>query len=363
MYSEDIILDNFNFNSSAQLLTLFKRAGIKLEKTNEPSLVEYIKNNKRTEAFEIIDILLEYRETEKLISTYGESFAANKNSITKKMHPKYMQAFTVTGRLSSNDFNIQNIPKELRPCFIPDNDNYCFVTCDLSGQELRIAASHSQDKAILRNFTGGDDLHSLIAQASYRIIHEDPNFEVSKKVNGDLRNHHKATTFAWIYRAGFRRVMMTLNTTEEKAKRIVKSMESIMPKLSNYLQTQMTLIYSESVIRDNSFTNRLKWISDEKCPAKEDYKKAKEAANFPIQATGASMMKLAMVLVHKHIKENNLDWRIILTVHDELVVQIPKEGCEESANKVKLLMEKAGNYFLHNVVMESEKVIASYWNK
>jgi DNA polymerase I-like protein with 3'-5' exonuclease and polymerase domains len=116
-------------------------------------------------------------------------------------------------------------------------------------------------------------------------------------------------------------------------------------------------------LRDNAFTNRLKWIKGVDVPFVEDFKLQAEACNFPIQSTAASMMKYAMVLVNQYIIDNNKTWEILLTVHDELCVEVDMATFKEDSAIIKGLMEKAGTEFLVGLKMDSEMVVSKYWTK
>lgn len=191
------VIEDFNISSSSQVLKLLQRCNVFLEDSGEETLNKYVLENPNTGVKTFISLLLDYREFVKLTSTYGNNFLQYVNPVTGFIHADYFQNNTATGRLSCNNPNIQNIPntKEIRECFIPDNDNYTFVNIDLSGQEVRLAASYSQDSILLDSFNKGLDLHSYLAQGSYRIITGDSNLIVSKSENKSMRNAHKPILF------------------------------------------------------------------------------------------------------------------------------------------------------------------------
>jgi len=193
----ELIMAHFNMSSSTQMKAIFAKCGEPMDSTNAEFLEAYVRDKPQGKLAPLITALLKHREYSKLISTYGDNFLKYINPVTKRIHSDFSQCFTATGRLSSNNPNMQNLPaiKEIRQCFVPDSEDYVFVDVDLSNQELRLAASYSQDQALLDNFNKGMDLHSFLAQDTHRIIRGDPTFIVSKEVNGELRDPHKPVLF------------------------------------------------------------------------------------------------------------------------------------------------------------------------
>lgn len=219
LFFEDDIIDiekkaRVNWASPAQIRQICFLCNLSIESTSEDALLEYNKANPDHPLFKLFELLVGdgykqngLRQIEKLLSTYGENFLKYINPITGKIHPNFGQVNTDTGRLNSGDQkvdgkkmfwspNIQNIPatNTLRNCFVAPA-GYLFCSCDLSGCELRLAASESQDPILLASFNEGLDLHSHLAQKSFRIIKNDPNLIISKEENTNLRTVHKSVIF------------------------------------------------------------------------------------------------------------------------------------------------------------------------
>lgn len=363
--NKQLIIDRFNIGSSTQIKEIFKRCYLYLESTDEPSLNSFVLNNRNHKLVPFVKYLLGTREYLKLVSTYGTAFLNNINSVTGKVHTNYMQVFTDTGRLSSNNPNMQNIPAraEIRSCFIPDSEYYTFVDVDMSGQELRLASSHSQDKILLKSFNEGLDLHSYLAQDTYRIINDNSDFIVSKKENGDLRNLHKTVLFGLLYGAGVKRIADVLNISIETSKKVYAKLKDNLKDLMIYQNRLKTSVVREKQIRCGSYINRIRYFNFHTEINLEDYEIEKQGINFPIQSTGASMLKEATIEVYTYLKGNNhIDCTIKLSVHDELVIQIPKTKLY-LADEIKRIMEEVGSKYLINLKMESEMKVANYWPK
>lgn len=362
--NKQLIIDGFNIGSSTQVKEIFKRCYLNLESTDEPSLNSFILNNRNHKLVPFVEYLLGTREYLKLVGTYGSSFLRYINPVTNKIHTNYMQAFTDTGRLSSNDPNLQNIPAraEIRACFIPDNNEYIFVDVDLSGQELRLAASHSQDKVLLASFNEGLDLHSYLAQDTYRIINNNPNFIVSKQENVDLRNLHKTVLFGYLYGAGVKRIADVLNIPIDISKKVYAKLKENLSDLTKYQNRLRQSVVKNKEIRCGSYINRIRYFNFHKEINLEDYEIEKQGINFPIQSTGASMLKEAGIKIREYSKQHNNEVIIKLQVHDEYLIQIPKDKMFHAEN-IKTIMEEVGSTYLKGLKMESEMKIATFWAK
>lgn len=359
-------LRDFNANSPLQIAMVLKNVGVVTDGTGEDELRKLLYDITDERVRDFINILLDLRGYEKLVSTYGLNFLnENLNPVTFKMHTNYSQAFTDTGRLSSSKPNLQNIPKrkEIRDCFVPDDaELYELASLDMSGQELRIAGSRSQDSLILANFNKGLDFHSILAQDSYRIIKNDPNFIVSKEVNEDLRDLHKQVIFGYIFGATHYRVADVLNIPVAVAKLVLEQLERNVPELSAYQNEMKKKVYRDGFVVDGSMYNRMQtFLAARKKPLSR-HSIEKKGVNFPIQATAASMTKEAGIEILNYIEENNLDCQIKLQIHDEYLIQIPK-GRKDLAEKFKEIMEEVGNKYLVGLKMESSMKIGNRWLK
>lgn len=368
MVNTNVVAQRFNFGSSSQVKDALVKAGAKIDSTEEGSLNAFTNQYPEHVAIPFIKKLLEHREMAKLISTYGQTFLDKLNPVTGKMHTNYNQCFAVTGRLSSSGPNLQNIPasEEIRACFIPDSQEYDFVTCDMSGQEIRIAASYSQDAMLLASLNEGLDLHSTLAQDSFRIIKHDPELVVSQEVNSSYRKKHKPILFGYIYGAGAKRIADVLNIDMVHAAQVFAKLKLNLKTLDVYLERVKAKVLREEKVYDQSKYNRIKHYNWHVTKPTEQHNMEKEGVNFAIQATGASMMKEAGIEIQEWFDElwlnERIDCRIKLQVHDEYVFQIPK-GRTDIANRLKAIMEEVGDRFLTGCKMESSMEICDHWKK
>lgn len=356
------IVKYFQASSSDNIMEIYKRFDIKLEDTKGDTLKQILPNTGILEP--LTRLLIQYKELGQLCTTFGLAYLDHIHPITKRVHTNYSQCFTDTGRLSSSNPNLQNIPaiKELRNCVEAD-EGYEFVDIDLAGQELRLAASQSQDKLLLASFNEGLDLHSVLAQSSYRIITENNELIVSKKINKELRNNHKPVLFGLIYKAGTKRIAEVLNIPLNTAKLVLENIKALLPDLFKYQEHISKNVLKTNIIRANTITNRRKYFEDLVKGIIQEYKVEKEACNFPIQATAADQIKEAGIKLKELLDTyNDPKVRLIATIHDEYIVQIPI-GNIDLANQCKLIMEECGSKYLTGLVMESEMLISKYWDK
>lgn len=367
-YSSKAIIEKINPNSSTQIKKILKLLNVELESTDqkllETKLLE-LDEVKFKDAREILTALLDLRKKEKLVSTYGINFLAHVDIKDLKVRTEYTQAFTDTGRLSSRNPNLQNIPRttEMRSCFIPDSTDYVFVTIDFSQQELRIAAAYSEDDLLIANFKQGLDLHSHLAQKSFQMILGDPEYVVSKKVNEDKRDAHKPVLFGYIYGATGARMGQILNISRETGNKIIGILRKEMPKLTRYQDGIKAMAVEKGRVYDGTKYNRLKQFRVWRVNKLGDHQIEKQGANFPIQGTAATMTKEAIIKIYHYIKDNAIDGCIKMQVHDELVIQLNKNLLDH-APKFKAIMEQVGTSYLRGVLeMESSMTIAECWQK
>lgn len=365
-YSTKAVIDKINPNSSEQLKKIVNKLGLDLPDTNAITLEKSLLYLEEThKARHLIEKVLKLRKSEKLVSTYGESFLRHLNFDTFKIHTEYTQAWTETGRLSSRKPNLQNIPAvdAFRSCFIPDTTDYLFVTIDFSQQELRVAAAYSEDSILIANFKEGLDLHSYLAQETFRRIGDDKEIIVSKKINGHLRDLHKPVLFGYIYGATAARIASVLNITKEKGEIVIQWLKEAMPRLSRYQSKVKLAGTSKGRVFDGSKYNRMKQFYIWKKVTPKDYQIESQASNFPIQGTSASMTKEALTAVYQYIKRTGIRAAIKLQVHDEIVFQIHKEDIDH-AYVFKSIMETVGTSYLRGVLtMEASINIAETWKK
>lgn len=327
----------FNINSPKQLGTLlFEELGLicpkKKTKTGYSTDAETLEQL-RSES-PIIDDILEYRQVTKLRGTYAEALPAVADS-EGRIHTDFKQALTATGRLSSADPNLQNIPiktkmgREMRRCFVA-RDGYELVDADYSQIELRLLAHISDDYTMKEAFICGEDIHRKTAAAVFGFPEE--------MVNEEMRKRAKAVNFGIVYGIGGFSLSKDLGISVAEATKYIKNYMMNYPSIEEYL---------DKVVKDaaecgytTTVFGRRRYIPE--LSAQNGNLRAfgkRVAMNAPIQGTAADIMKLAMIKVHKKLKDEVPDARIVMQVHDELVVEAKREDVERVKKILKREME------------------------
>jgi DNA polymerase-1 len=286
----------------------------------------------------IVDKVLEFRGLVKLKNTYVDTLPTLINAETKRIHTSYNQAVASTGRLSSNNPNLQNIPirtergKEVRKAFVPRNSDYTLLSADYSQIELRIIAALSQEKSMIEDFKNGTDIHTSTAAKVYGI----PVEEVTK----EQRSHAKMVNFGIIYGISAFGLSERLNIARSEAKSIIDNYFMKYPGIKQYMDESIekarekgyveTILGRRRYLRDiNSANQTVRGFAE------------RNAINAPIQGSAADMIKIAMIRVHAEIKKRNLKSKLLLQVHDELVFDAYKPELEELTALVKECMQNA----------------------
>ncbi len=289
-------------------------------------------------AHPIIDLVLEYRELAKLQSTYLEALPTQLNSQTGRVHTSFNQTGSVTGRIASSDPNLQNIPirteigRKVRKAFIAGPD-YQLLSVDYSQVELRIVAHIAQDEAMLAAFRSGQDIHATTAAA----IHDIPLDEVSK----EQRRHAKAINFGLIYGMSPFGLTRTTDLTLAEAEDFVQAYFERFPGVKNYLDSTRRLAteqsYVETLLGRRRYFPGLANQTNRNTRNREE----REAINAPIQGTAADIMKIAMIRLPDALNAAKLRGKILLQVHDELVLECPTEEVNRTAKLVMQIMSDA----------------------
>jgi len=282
---------------------------------------------------QIVDDILDYRKFAKLKSTYVDALPLMVNPATGHVHSSFNQARAATGRLSSENPNLQNIPirheegREIRKAFIPRSDDYILLAADYSQIELRLIAEISKDESMMDAFIKGLDIHTATAAKVYNVPLEE--------VSADQRRNAKTVNFSIIYGAGSLNLSKQLGIKRAEAKELIDQYFEEYKGLKKYMDEVVagarengyveTLKGRRRTLRDINSRNGLLRSNAERV-----------AINTPIQGTAADMIKLAMIKVHHAIKEKNLKSKMILQVHDELVFDAYKPELEE----LKVLVEE-----------------------
>lgn len=331
----------FNIASPKQLGDiLFKKLKItdkpKLTKTKqyatgEEELLKYKDDHK------IVEEILEYRTLSKLISTYVDALPKLVNSKTNRIHTSFNQYVTVTGRLSSNNPNLQNIPirtpegREIRKAFIPA-EGHIFIDADYSQVELRLMAHLSQDPNMLEAFQNGIDIHTQTAAKVFNVPLDE--------VKSEMRYQAKTANFAMIYGSSAYGLSRNLNISSSEAKTLIDNYFYTYPKVKEYMDVQIKKARDEEYVTTLMGRKRvLKEINSRNSLIRSNAEH--NAINTPIQGSAADIVKLAMIKIQAKIEELNLKSKMLLQVHDELLFEVPLEEKDQMLELIKYEMENA----------------------
>ena len=286
----------------------------------------------------VADDILAYREYTKLRSTYVDALPILINKKTARVHTTYGQAVAVTGRLASNNPNLQNIPirtergREIRKAFIPRDENHLLVSADYSQVELRIVAAISADKVMCEAFRQNKDVHTATAARVYGVEEE--------AVTKEMRRKAKSVNFGIIYGQGAFGLAENLGISRTEAKTIIDNYKKEFSGITKYMDDMINYCREHGYVQ--TVMGRKRWLRDINSSnfTVRGYAE-RNAINSPIQGTAADMIKLAMVKVHKTMIEKKMRSKMILQVHDELVFDAVKEEVEELKPLVVECMQSA----------------------
>lgn len=330
----------FNVSSPKQLgLILFEKLNIdskaKKTKTKQYSTGEEILI-RLVDKHPIIQKILDFRGLKKLLSTYVEALPLLVNAKTGKIHTSYKQAVAATGRLSSVNPNLQNIPirtlngREIRKAFIPSDDDHIFLSADYSQIELRIMAALSQDEEMLQAFNDGKDIHSITASKIYKIPVEE--------VGPDMRRKAKTANFGIIYGISAFGLSQRLNIPRTEAKALIDGYFESFPKIKHFMDKQIERARSQGFVQ--TIKGRKRYLNDiNSANAVVRGMAERNAINAPIQGSAADLIKIAMINIYRQLTEQSLKSKMVLQVHDELNFDVFKPELEKVKEIVKTGME------------------------
>ena len=286
----------------------------------------------------IVALILEYRSVTKLKSTYVDALPKLVNPRTNRIHTTYNQAVASTGRLSSNNPNLQNIPirsargREIRKAFIPRNEQYTFLAADYSQIELRLVAHLSQDKQMLEDFKSGKDVHTATAARVYGVPEEE--------VTADMRRNAKGVNFGIIYGISAFGLSENLNIPRKEAAQMITNYFEQYPAIKEYMEAQVEFAKEHSYVE--TIMKRRRYLRDIRSSNGMQRSFAeRNAVNAPIQGSSADMIKIAMINIQKELEKRKLKTKMILQVHDELIFDCLKEEEAEVREFVVELMKNA----------------------
>lgn len=332
--------EEFNINSTKQLGTiLFEKLNlpvVKKTKTGYSTDVEVLEE--LYNQHDIIPCIIEYRQLTKLYTTYAEGLEKVINPVTGKIHSSFNQTVTATGRISSTEPNLQNIPvrhelgREIRKAFIPSAENAVFIDADYSQIELRVLAHITGDEALINAFVKGEDIHTSTASLVFEVEPEN--------VTPELRRRAKAVNFGIVYGISDFGLARDLGITRKGAKQYIDGYFKKYPKVKAYMDEIVRMGQENGYVE--TIFHRRRYLPE--LASKNFHQRSfgkRVAMNTPIQGTAADIIKIAMVKVYQALKENGLKSRLILQVHDELVVETFNDEIETVRQLVKKSMEEA----------------------
>ncbi len=328
--------ENFNIGSPKQLgEILFEKLNLpygKKTKTGYSTNAEVL--NELTKHHPIIEKIMEYRQLTKLYSTYIEGVRQNLFE-DSKVHTIYMQALTTTGRLSSLDPNLQNIPirteegRQIRKLFIP-SEGHVFLGSDYSQIELRVLADMADVKALIEAFNQNQDIHTKTAQD---VFHVD-------QVSSEQRRAAKAVNFGIIYGIGAWSLSEDIKVTPKEAQAFIDRYLAIYPEIKAYMENIVNFAKEHDYVE--TMMKRRRYIPELKSPVfMQRAFGERTALNAPIQGSAADILKKAMVDLYRYLKKNKKKSKILLQVHDELILEVPMNEVEEMKVIVPEMMAKA----------------------
>jgi len=287
---------------------------------------------------EIIKDVLNYRGLAKLKSTYIDALPEQVEESTGRVHTDYMQTVAATGRLSSNNPNLQNIPirtergRQVRKAFIPRDDNYILLAADYSQIELRIIASLSEETTMIEAFKNGEDIHASTASKVFNV----PLNEVTR----DQRSNAKTVNFGIIYGVSAFGLSNQTELSRTEAKELIDTYYKTYPKLRNYISDQIDFARENGYVQ--TVLGRRRYLKDiNGSNAIVRGAAERNAVNAPIQGSAADIIKIAMINIHRKLKEGNFKTKMLLQVHDELVFDVFKPELEDLQVMIRTEMENA----------------------
>ena len=355
----DLAGEEFNLGSTKQLREIFfDKLGYRVIKKTpggQPSTDEKVLAE-LAEEYELPKVLLEHRTLSKLKSTYTDKLPGQISNSTGKVHTSFHQAVTTTGRLSSSDPNLQNIPirtedgRRIRQAFEP-SEGHRFISADYSQIELRVMAHMSKDEGLLKAFQEGEDVHSKTASEVFNVDIEE--------VTTDLRRNAKAINFGLIYGISAFGLGKQLGITRNLAAEYMAMYFEKYPGVKEYMESTKKLAGENGYI-ETLFGRRLYLRDINASNAMRRQASERAAINAPVQGTAADIMKIAMIKMHKLIKETNIDAKLILQVHDELILDTPAKEIDQVIELVTESMMGAANL---DVPLEIDIGIGDNWDQ
>ncbi|WP_299187365.1 DNA polymerase I [uncultured Aquimarina sp.] len=334
--------EEFNIASPKQLgIILFEKMKLvdkpKKTKTGQYSTAEDVLSYLAKD-HKIIQNILDYRGLSKLKSTYVDALPNQINESTGRVHTDYMQTVAATGRLSSNNPNLQNIPirtergRQVRKAFVPRDQEHTLLAADYSQIELRIIAALSEEETMINAFKSGEDIHASTAAKVFNV----PIEEVTR----EQRSNAKTVNFGIIYGVSAFGLSNQTDLSRSEAKELIDTYYKTYPKLRNYMSEQVDFARENGYVQ--TVLGRRRYLKDiNSANAVVRGAAERNAVNAPIQGSAADIIKIAMINIHQKLKEGNYKTKMLLQVHDELVFDVYKPELEKIQSLIKSEMENA----------------------
>ena len=333
--------EEFNINSTQQLGSiLFDKMGLTHGKKNKKGYSTDVDTLEKIKyENEIIPLILEYRSLTKLNSTYVEGLINCINPRTNRIHSYFHQTITATGRISSTDPNLQNIPareelgRQIKKAFVPEN-GYVYIDADYSQVELRVLAALSKDEHMMNAFKNGEDIHKEVASKVFDV----PFDEVTK----EQRSKAKAVNFGIVYGITSFGLSQQLDTTRKESQEYIDNYLKKYSGVKEYMDEQVKNAQNNGFV--TTLFGRKRYIPELKSKNYMIREFGKRVAmNSPIQGTAADIMKIAMIRCFDELKKSGIDARIVLQVHDELLIEAAEKDKLRAIEILKESMENAVN--------------------
>ena len=339
---EDLIFqlagESFNINSPKQVAeVLFDKLGLKAKKKKSRSTSAEVLEELAQE-YEICEYILEHRKFSKLKSTYTDVLPTLISKRDNRIHTTYNQALTVTGRLSSSNPNLQNIPirseegNKIRSAFCAaDKENWLILSADYSQIELRLLAHVSEDEHLIQAFTSGEDVHTMTAAKVFGVKVD----EVTK----DMRRKAKAVNFGIVYGQSKYGLAKSIGISNNEAQEFIDKYFETYPGVKDYMLNEIEFVNTHGYVE--TIFGRKRYLATELASPNYQIREfaQRAAINQPLQGTAADLIKMAMIDVDKKLKDGNYKTKMIMQVHDELIFEVPKEELEGVKELVLKSME------------------------
>lgn len=347
----------FNIDSTKQLgEILFDRLGLqsirsgKTQRSTDANVLDQL-----SDQHTIIPLIIQYRQIGKLRNTYTEKLGQLINQRTGRVHASFNQTVTATGRLSSSDPNLQNIPirtdlgKQIRSAFIPAEKTDCILSADYSQIELRLLAHFSRDQALLKAFSEDRDIHSFVASQIYGVPIEE--------VDSDMRTKAKAVNFGIIYGQGPYGLARSVGISQAEAKQFIadyfKRYKSIRQFMDEAIEQAKSFGYAETILHRR---RKITGLDSRNHNVRSQAQRL--AINTVIQGSAADLIKMAMIRIQRRIEKEGLPVKMILQIHDELVFELPKKEAKQHA---QWIVEEMSGAVKLDVPMKVDVAVGSSW--